>query len=34
MSVDGITIGGTGNTEFKQLLLAHLPKLLLDDVST
>jgi spermidine synthase len=34
MSVDGITIGGTGNTEFKQLLLAHLPKMLLDDVST
>ncbi|MFC1606081.1 fused MFS/spermidine synthase [Pseudomonadota bacterium] len=34
MSVDGIIIGGTGNTEFKQLLLAHLPKLLLDDVST
>ena len=34
MSVDGIVIGGTGNTEFKQLLLAHLPKLLLDDVST
>lgn len=33
MSVDGIIIGGTGNTEFKQLLLAHLPKLLLDDVS-
>jgi spermidine synthase len=34
MSVDGIVIGGTGNTEFKQLLLAHLPKLLLNDVST
>jgi spermidine synthase len=34
MSVDGIVIGGTGNTEFKQLLLAHLPKLLLDDVSS
>lgn len=34
MSVDGITIGGTGNTEFKQLLLAHLPKMLVDDVST
>jgi len=33
MSVDGITIGGTGMTEFKQLLLAHLPKLLLEDVS-
>jgi len=34
MSVDGIVIGGTGAVEFKQLLLAHLPKLLLDDVST
>lgn len=34
MSVDGIVIGGTGYVEFKQLLLAHLPKLLLDDVST
>jgi spermidine synthase len=34
MSVDGIVIGGTGFTEFKQLLLAHLPKLLLKDVST
>lgn len=34
MSVDGIVIGGTGNTEFKQLLLAHLPKLLLEDIST
>jgi spermidine synthase len=34
MAVDGIVIGGTGNTEFKQLLLAHLPKLLLDDVSS
>ena len=33
MSVDGIVIGGTGFTEFKQLLLAHLPKLLLTDVS-
>jgi spermidine synthase len=33
MSVDGIVIGGTGYTEFKQLLLAHLPKLLLRDVS-
>ncbi len=33
MSVDGIIIGGTGNTEFKQLLLAHLPRLLLDDTS-
>jgi spermidine synthase len=33
MSVDGIVIGGTGFAEFKQLLLAHLPKLLLKDVS-
>jgi len=33
MSVDGIVIGGTGTAEFKQLLLAHLPKLLLEDVS-
>jgi len=33
MSVDGIVIGGTGFAEFKQLLLAHLPKLLLEDVS-
>ena len=34
MSVDGITIGGNVFTEYKQLLLAHLPKLLLEDVST
>ncbi len=34
MSVDGIVIGGTGFSEFKQLLLAHLPKLLLDDVTS
>ena len=34
ISVDGIVIGGTGFSEFKQLLLAHLPKLLLDDVSS
>ncbi|MEJ2385194.1 MAG: fused MFS/spermidine synthase [Xanthomonadales bacterium] len=34
MSVDGIVIGGTGNTEFKQLLLAHLPKLLVRDYSS
>lgn len=34
MSVDGIVIGGTGNTEFKQLLLAHLPKLLVQDYSS
>jgi spermidine synthase len=33
MSVDGIVIGGTGFSEFKQLLLAHLPKLLLNKVS-
>lgn len=33
MSVDGVTIGGTGNTQFKQLLLAHLPRLLIDDAS-
>jgi spermidine synthase len=33
MSVDGIVIGGTGFSEYKQLLLAHLPKLLLKDVS-
>lgn len=34
MSVDGIVIGGTGYTEFKQLLLAHLPKLLVADFSS
>ncbi len=33
MSVDGIVIGGTGNTHFKQLLLAHLPRLLVDDTA-
>ncbi len=33
MSVDGIVIGGTGNTHFKQLLLAHLPRLLKDETS-
>ena len=33
ISVDGIVIGGTGFSEFKQLLLAHLPKLLLDRYS-
>lgn len=33
MSVDGIVIGGTGDTHFKQLLLAHLPRLLIDDTS-
>lgn len=31
MSVDGIVIGGTGLAEYKQLLLAHLPKLLVED---
>lgn len=34
MAVDGIIIGGNTHTEYKQLLLAHLPKLLRDDVST
>jgi spermidine synthase len=34
ISVDGIVIGGTGFAEFKQLLLAHLPKLLIEDAST
>lgn len=34
MSVDGIVIGGTGFVEYKQILLAHLPKMLLEDVST
>jgi spermidine synthase len=34
MSVDGIVIGGTGTVEFKQFLLAHLPKMLLEDVSS
>jgi spermidine synthase len=33
MSVDGVVIGGTGNTQFKQLLLAHLPRLLIDDTA-
>ena len=33
MSVDGIDIGGTGFTDYKQQLLAHLPKLLVDDYS-
>ena len=28
-----LSSGGTGTAEFKQLLLAHLPKLLLEDVS-
>jgi spermidine synthase len=34
MSIDGIIIGGNGSIEFKQFLLAHLPKLLSEDVST
>jgi len=29
ISVDGVTIGGTCNTDYKQQILAHLPKLLL-----
>jgi spermidine synthase len=33
MSVDGVEIGGTGSTDFKQHLLAHLPKLLSENVS-
>ena len=34
MSVDGIVIGGTGDTHFKQVLLAHLPRLLKDGLHT
>ena len=34
MAIDGIIIGGNTFTEYKQMLLAHLPKLLRDDVST
>ncbi|MDH5512337.1 MAG: fused MFS/spermidine synthase [Gammaproteobacteria bacterium] len=34
MAIDGIVIGGNTFTEYKQLLLAHLPKFLRDDVST
>jgi spermidine synthase len=34
MAIDGIVIGGNTFTEYKQLLLAHLPKLLRDDIST
>jgi len=34
MSIDGIVIGGNTFTEYKQLLLAHLPRLLLEDVSS
>jgi spermidine synthase len=33
MSVDGIVIGGTGFAEYKQLLLAQLPKLFINKVS-
>jgi predicted membrane-bound spermidine synthase len=29
ISVDGINIGGTGDSDYKQQILAHLPKLLL-----
>ena len=34
MSIDGIVIGGTEFTDYKQQVLAHLPKLLLKDYST
>jgi spermidine synthase len=34
MTVDGVTIGGTGATDYKQQILAHLPKLLAADVSS
>jgi spermidine synthase len=34
MAIDGIVIGGNTFTEYKQLLLAHLPKFLKGDVST
>ena len=30
MSVDGVSIGGTGAVDYKQKLLAHLPKLFID----
>jgi spermidine synthase len=33
MTVDGVTIGGNGATDYKQQILAHLPKLLVEDVS-
>ena len=33
MHVDGVLIGGPGFTDYKQKLLAHLPKLLMDEVS-
>jgi len=31
MSIDGVVIGGTGVTDYKQQLLAHLPKLFLKE---
>jgi spermidine synthase len=34
MSVDGVVIGGSGVTDYKQQLLAHLPKLLLKEYET
>ena len=34
ISVDGINIGGTGATDYKQQILAHLPKLLLKSYSS
>jgi spermidine synthase len=34
ISVDGINIGGTGSTDYKQQILAHLPKLLLKSYSS
>ena len=34
ISIDGIVIGGNGSIEYKQFLLAHLPKLLKRNVST
>jgi len=34
ISVDGINIGGTGDSDYKQQILAHLPKLLLKAYST
>ena len=34
ISVDGINIGGTGDSDYKQQILAHLPKLLLKSFST
>jgi spermidine synthase len=34
MSVDGINIGGTADSDYKQQILAHLPKLLLKSYSS